>query len=48
MSTNDEFESEYDVLFKFVFNTVHTYIKFKPDKWIKMLSNEDFKVNDKT
>lgn len=38
------FETDSDALFDFISSQVHTYIKFKPDKWIKMMSNEEYKV----
>lgn len=38
------FETDSDSLFDFISSHVHTYIKFKPDKWIKMMSNEEYKV----
>lgn len=39
------FETDSDSLFDFLSSQVHTYVKFKPDKWIKMTSNEEYKVN---
>lgn len=38
------FDSEMDLVYKYFLNEIHMHIKFKTDKWIKMISNEDYKV----
>ncbi len=40
----EDLEGNVDSLYNFIHNQIHMYIKFKPDKWIKMISNEDHKV----